>query len=564
MSNILDEYLVKLGAVVDQSGMNKFQNALREASSLVDLETASMVTAFAKVQTEIVGGFMAIGGAALGLADKVAQADQDFRLFGLHMYMSRDAGRALKITMDALGQPLENLFWDKELQERAHRLLDLQKMMAPHGDYDEQMIKLRSIRNEFTAMEVEVQYLGMSVVQTFMRMLGVGPDKLLASLVNFNNWAARNLPEIAQKIATWFLPIWNDTKEVFEHVGVAVQSAVDAFSSLMGLLTGDDTLMDKSTSSFERFGGAVQKVSHIFATFTETVSDLIDLLAHLVSALVDLAKGNFSDAGTELKAGMKDINARTIGASLMLGSALFAPELLPEEASTIEGLGGAALKGEDAVAARQLAREALPWGKRWGMNSANWLQKIAKAHPMMTFGFGANIGDALNSDGTASQGLLDAVQQSESGSLGMAAMSPKGAIGSMQLMPGTAAALGVNPYDPAQNKAGGKAYLNQMLARYHGNVAEALGGYNAGPGRMDAFLAGKATLPRETQNYIATILGREGATGSVQVGSLTINIAQTNASHEQIKRSVVAGLKESSDKQTQRNLLHFQALSPGY
>ncbi len=124
MHNVIDEYLIKLGAVVDQSGMRRFENALREASVMVDNQSTAMAGAFFKAQTGIVAGFAAIGGAALGLVDKVALADQNYRLFALHMYMSKDAARALKVAMDALGQPLENLAWDKELRERTRQLIE--------------------------------------------------------------------------------------------------------------------------------------------------------------------------------------------------------------------------------------------------------------------------------------------------------------------------------------------------------------------------------------------------------------------------------------------------------
>ena len=101
--------------------------------------------------------------------------------------------------------------------------------------------------------------------------------------------------------------------------------------------------------------------------------------------------------------------------------------------------------------------------------------------------------------------LVRAVAWQESRFRG-SAVSPKGAIGMMQLMPGTASWLGVNPHNPRDNIFGGVAYFSTRLDRFGGDVRLALAAYNAGP---EAVARHRGIPPyRETQNYVKAISER--------------------------------------------------------
>ena len=113
--------------------------------------------------------------------------------------------------------------------------------------------------------------------------------------------------------------------------------------------------------------------------------------------------------------------------------------------------------------------------------------------------------------------LLASVVKAESGG-NVHAVSRTGAQGLMQLMPGTAGEMGVSDaFRPEQNIAGGTAYLDQLLIRYHDNASLALAAYNAGPGAVAKY---HGVPPyRETRAYVARVI-REFNRRKVQAAAL--------------------------------------------
>lgn len=100
--------------------------------------------------------------------------------------------------------------------------------------------------------------------------------------------------------------------------------------------------------------------------------------------------------------------------------------------------------------------------------------------------------------------LVTSVIKAESG-FNVRAVSPKGAQGLMQLMPGTASQLGVpNAFDPQANVEGGTRYLRELLERYNFDIVKALAAYNAGPQRVEQF--GGVPPYYETRAYVARIV----------------------------------------------------------
>ncbi|HXU99362.1 MAG TPA: lytic transglycosylase domain-containing protein [Caulobacteraceae bacterium] len=122
--------------------------------------------------------------------------------------------------------------------------------------------------------------------------------------------------------------------------------------------------------------------------------------------------------------------------------------------------------------------------------------------------------------------LVEAVAWRESG-FNARAVSPKGARGTMQLMPATARNLGVDSSDMKSNIDGGANYLSQMMRRFGGDTAKALAAYNAGPAAVERY--GGIPPYAETRAYVGAILGRLNRSDDAMAEATTMLTARMGA-----------------------------------
>lgn len=159
-------------------------------------------------------------------------------------------------------------------------------------------------------------------------------------------------------------------------------------------------------------------------------------------------------------------------------------------------------------------------------------------------------------------------------------VSEAGAIGYMQLMPGTAEALGVNPYSGSENIMGGTQYLAQQYARF-GSWEKALAAYNAGPGAVEKY--GGVPPYAETQNYVRNIMsgysgagaanmagnygftnsytnGGGGGSNSTNIGEVNIAITEPGANQQQIYNATIQAIQDANGKSTARQTREFSGV----
>jgi hypothetical protein len=549
-TNVLKSYLVSLGFKVDTQQLAKFEGALKSVANNVDSWELKLAADTLKWQAILTGAFVAVSTAVVGMADHVAMADQKYRLLGLSMFMTKESARKLSIGMDALGASMEEIAWDPEINRRFLQLSQDQDEMAKSlgTDFDANMRSIRDLRFEFTRLHVAIQYLGMEFVNKLFEKFGMTMGDVHAKVEKFITWFQQHIPEIADELATDFVPILKDTWNIVLQLGEVLGGLATIFTNLVGLFSGDKSI-EGTEFSFHKLAGAIEHVVKWVSTMLLTLTQAEQMLVHFANAVSQLMSGNFSAAKDELLAGLH---------------------------SGMQALGPTT----GAIVGGAIGTMILPGiGTGWGMMAgayAGGLNQVFNpsgdpATPELHLPGDEQTGRAVSGPiadmlaaAAARRGvdprLVAAVAQQESGSRqfkadGSIVGSSKGAQGVMQLMPKTAQQYGVDPADTGQNIQGGVAMLADMLKRYHGNTAQALAAYNWGPGNLDNAIARHGRMPAETENYVSRIMSAE--TGqTVTVGDVYVSIMQPGASAAEIGAHVQRGLTDAMSKQqrqTQRN-----------
>ena len=252
------------------------------------------------------------------------------------------------------------------------------------------------------------------------------------------------------------------------------------------------------------------------SSLVEPMSGLRDQAAALLTPITAIAKVLSDTATTNIDFG------RTAGASKIAGEIEGAPSFFSDAMKAAHGDRAALGRVEDF--GERFKEENLGWLGLWSMrqNLSNTPELLSSVHDRI-------IAEARRQGVDPASAL--ALARTEGGGLDLT--SPAGAVGAMQLMPRTAAGLGVtNIHDLGQNVAAGVSYFAKLTQQFHGDLAAAVAAYNAGPNKASVREFAKThnlgVLPVETQRevirfarnrpgYAAELEGGTQATGEVHV-----------------------------------------------
>jgi hypothetical protein len=289
----------------------------------------------------------------LGIVDKVAMSDQEFRLLALRMYTTTAQARELKLAMTSLGQPLEMIAWDPELARRFGQLVkDQQTMTEQLGpDFERQMLRIRDVRFEFNRFGMELKYLTMFVVRDLGKVLGVNIDDIAAKLKNWNNWIIANMPQISIWLEEKLKPILKDVKGVLYDTWNLLKMTGAAFTDMVGILSGDKSL-EGTTVSFDKMATAIQ---HVIGWIKDLIEDLIraeEAVIHVENAAAAVKNRKFGEARKELQAAL---GVSTQGSMAVTG-AIAGTAMAGVPGGIIGGVGGylAGIPGEYRKLSQQL------------------------------------------------------------------------------------------------------------------------------------------------------------------------------------------------------------------
>jgi hypothetical protein len=241
--NIIESYLVSLGAKIDTASFAKFNGTLAEVNKNLSSTVFKLGTDFAKLQFGITSALLSVGAASAKVALDFADFDQSMRLGALGAFQTKRAFTDMNEALKLAGVTLAEASWDPESHARFLQGVELverlQQSLGP--DAEQNARKIRDLKFQFSALGEELKFLSFAVGSDLFGKLFGGGDAQKA-LVKFNEWLINNIPKLADEISTDLVPIMHDLWDVTKDTGEVFRDAFAIFQEIVGTLSGDSSL----------------------------------------------------------------------------------------------------------------------------------------------------------------------------------------------------------------------------------------------------------------------------------------------------------------------------------
>lgn len=206
-TNVIEEYLVSLGAVINNAQFSEFNNTLNKAKSAVTkLSDSAMdtTTSLGKMVTglsAVASAITAVGFATAKTIKSVADADMKYQVLAKDIWTTKENAKSLQLALDTMGAKLEDVAWIPELREQFMRLrTEMQELQTP-ADANNQLKYIRSIGYEWQSFMLKLKMLKEWVAYYLIKYLAGPIERVRQGLKDINESLKMNMPSWGNKIA---------------------------------------------------------------------------------------------------------------------------------------------------------------------------------------------------------------------------------------------------------------------------------------------------------------------------------------------------------------------------
>lgn len=209
IGEMIQEYLVGLGARIDKPGFREAETTIQSLDRTVESATGRMATNFVRASAVIGTAIASVSASVFGLMKAAAKQDIAMQKLSRQMMVGKDAAWTMKAATDALGESIQDIMLTPELMDRFNKLTEDGRKMKVGGDFAETMRGFRDLMFEFTRLKQEVSYAMTWVGYYLMKYLNRPLAEAREKFRSFNDMFVKNMSAWTEKAARLLVYIIN-------------------------------------------------------------------------------------------------------------------------------------------------------------------------------------------------------------------------------------------------------------------------------------------------------------------------------------------------------------------